>query len=240
VCGRFTQQRPTAELAELFGAEPPVGDPGARYNVAPTQDALVIVEREGDRRLTPYRWGLVPSWATDPTAGSRMFNARSETAPTSPVFRDALARRRCLVPVDGFYEWRREGGRRQPYLLRRRDGLPLALAGLWATWRDPVTGVATRSFAILTTRPNELVGALHDRMPVVLERSAWDRWLATSAPPSDELLGLLAPCPSEVLEAFAVLPLANDVRRDGPELIEPAVNHAGGDPAEAAPTLGLV
>jgi putative SOS response-associated peptidase YedK len=246
VCGRFTQQRPTAELAELFGAETMVDDPGPRYNVAPTQEALVVVERDGERRLTAYRWGLVPVWAERISAGARMFNARAETAPTTPAFRDALGRRRCLVPVDGFYEWRREAGRRQPHLIRRRDGKPLALAGLWATWRDPATGAAIRSFAILTTRPNELVAALHDRMPVILPEDAWDAWLATSGgPPSGELLHLLAPCSSEVLEAFPVRPLVNDVRREGPELVEriEVAEEGSGTPdlsPDPVPTLGLV
>ena len=242
MCGRFTQQRPTAELAELFGAEPLVDDPGPRYNVAPTQDALVVVERDGVRRLTTYRWGLIPFWATAASGGPRTFNARSETAPTSPLFRDALARRRCIVPVDGFYEWRREGGRRQPFLFRRRDGGPLALAGLWASWHDPVTGASTRSFAILTTRPNDLVGMLHDRMPVILEAPAWGRWLA-ALPPSrapGELVGLLEPSPSEVLEAYPVRPLVNDVQLEGPDLIEP--RGAPGEalrPAVPDATLGL-
>ncbi len=240
MCGRFTQQRPTAELAELFDAEPPVEDPGARYNVAPTQDALVVVERDGDRRLIAYRWGLIPPWATALSAGSRMFNARVETAPSSPAFRDAFARRRCLVPVDGFYEWQRTGGRRQPFLFRRRDGRPLALAGLWAVWREPASGAAVRSFAVLTTRPNDLVGAFHDRMPVVLEEDTWDRWLAGAGTPS-ELLGLLAPCSPGVLEAYPVRPLVNDVRLDGPELVEPIGPPVDSvpRPPEPDPTLGL-
>jgi putative SOS response-associated peptidase YedK len=237
MCGRFTQQRSPAELAELFGAEPSVEDPGARYNVAPTQDALVVVERDGDRRLTAYRWGLVPAWASSPAAGSRMFNARAETAATSPAFRDSLRRRRCVVPVDGFYEWRRAGGRRDPFLIRRRDGRPLALAGLWATWRDPATGAATRSFTILTTGPNELVRPLHDRMPVVLEGASWDRWLDTSAAGMEEVDGLLVPCPADLLEAYPVRRLVNDVRNEGVGLVEPAVGDPGNDPSH--PTLDL-
>ena len=137
MCGRFSQQRPASELAEIFSAEPLVDDPGPRYNVAPTDDALVVVQREERRAITAYRWGLIPHWADSAKVGSRMFNARAETLTASPAFRDALRRKRCLVPVDAFYEWRREGEIRQPYTIARADGRPLVLAGLWDGWRDP-------------------------------------------------------------------------------------------------------
>src|SRR5919107_2376616 len=122
MCGRFSQQRPASELAEIFAAEPLADELGARYNVAPTDDALVVVQREERRAITAFRWGLIPHWADGPKAGSRMFNARSETLTVSPAFRDAFRRKRCLVPVDGFYEWRREGARRQPFTIGRADG----------------------------------------------------------------------------------------------------------------------
>jgi putative SOS response-associated peptidase YedK len=227
VCGRFTQERPSADLAELFDAEPLVTDAGGHFNVAPTQDARVVVERDGDRRLTAYRWGLIPTWAADASAGSRMFNARSETAPASPAFRDAFRRRRCLVPVDAFYEWRRDGSRRQPYAIRHRDGSPLALAGLWSTWRDPATDELRRTFAILTTRPNELMAGLHDRMPVILDRQAWPVWLDTVRTDPGELLGLLVPSPADELEAYPVSTLVNSVRNDGPELVRPLEGDPG-------------
>ena len=115
MCGRFTQERPASELAEIFGAEPLVDDPGGHYNVAPTDEALVVVQREDRRAVTAYRWGLIPHWAKEAKVGSRMFNARAETITTSPAFRDAFVRKRCLVPVDSFYEWKREGTVRQPY-----------------------------------------------------------------------------------------------------------------------------
>src|SRR6476620_2373211 len=132
MCGRFTQERPASDLAEIFGAEPLVDDPGQRFNVAPTDEAVVVVQREDRRAITAYRWGLVPHWATDARAGSRMFNARAETITTSPAFREAFRRRRCLVRVDACYEWKRDGTGRQPYLVGRPDGRPLVLAGLWA------------------------------------------------------------------------------------------------------------
>jgi putative SOS response-associated peptidase YedK len=150
--------------------------------------------------------------------GSRMINARAETITASPAFRDAFVRKRCLVPVESFYEWKRDGSIRQPYRIVRRDGMPLALAGLWAGWRDPADDTVRRTFSIVTTTPNEAIAGLHDRMPVVLERETWDRWLDPHPADPAELLGLLAPSNAE-LEVYAVGREVNDVRRDGPELI---------------------
>jgi putative SOS response-associated peptidase YedK len=218
MCGRFTQERPASELAEIFGAEPLVDDPGGHYNVAPTDEALVVVQRDDRRAVTSYRWGLIPHWALAATVGSRMINARAETLTASPAFRDAFVRKRCLVPVDSFYEWKREGTVRQPYRIVRRDGRPLALAGLWAGWRDPAEGSVRRTFSIVTTTPSEAIAGLHDRMPVVVEEDAWDRWLDPQPADPGELLGLLVPSEAD-LEVYPVERLVNDVRRDGPELI---------------------
>jgi putative SOS response-associated peptidase YedK len=221
MCGRFTQERPASELAEIFGAEPLVDDPGARFNIAPTDEALVVVQREERRAITAYRWGLIPHWATDAKIGSRMFNARAETLTSSPAFRDAFRRHRCLVPVDSFYEWKREGTVRQPYRVVRDDRRPLALAGLWAGWRDPATDAVRRTFTIITSRPNEALSDLHDRMPVVIPEATWDRWLDPDPAAAGELLALLEPDDDLDLDVYAVPRLVNDVRRDGPELIEP-------------------
>lgn len=240
MCGRFSQQRPASELAEIFAAEPLADELGARYNVAPTDDALVVVQREDRRAITAYRWGLVPHWATDLRAGSRMFNARAETITTSPAFRDAFRRRRCLVPVDSFYEWKREGSVRQPYNITREDGRPLALAGLWAGWRDPASDpdapVIRRTFTIVTTTPNEAMAGLHDRMPVIIADDAWGRWLDPTPADPGELLALLAPSDEVALRIYAVGRDVNDVRRDGPELVEPLLAAPG--PA-ASDTLGF-
>lgn len=239
MCGRFSQQRPASELAEIFAAEPLADELGARYNVAPTDDAFVVVQREERRAITAYRWGLVPFWSKDLKAGSRMFNARAETLTTSPAFRDAFKRRRCLVPVDAFYEWKREGKVRQPYLIGRDDGRPLALAGLWAGWKDPESDpdapLIRRTFTIVTTTPNDAMADLHDRMPVIVPDDAWDRWLDPTPADPGELMAMLSPSDDIALRIYAVNRDVNDVRRDGPELIEPLV--------EAAPTepgLGLV
>jgi putative SOS response-associated peptidase YedK len=219
MCGRFTQQRPASELAEIFGAEPLVDDPGGHYNVAPTDDALVVVQRDERRGLTAYRWGLIPHWATEARVGSKMINARAETITSSPAFRDAFVRKRCLVPVDSFYEWKREGTVRQPYRIVRRDGRPLALAGLWAGWKDPASDVVRRTFTIVTTTPNEAIAGLHDRMPVIVAEDAWARWLDPSPADPGELIGLLVPSEGVDLDVYAVVRDVNDVRRDGPELI---------------------
>lgn len=242
MCGRFTQQRPASELAEIFAAEPLVDEPGAQFNVAPTDDALVVVQRDDRRAITVYRWGLVPHWSTDLKGGSRMFNARAETLTTSPAFRAAFQRRRCLVPVDSFYEWKREGTVRQPYRVVREDGRPLALAGLWAGWRDPTSDpespIVVRTFTIVTTSPNDALVDLHDRMPVIIPDDAWARWLDPAPADTGELLGLLRPTDEIELRIHAVSRAVNDVRRDGPELIEPLIATAAGDgPTEGQ--LGL-
>jgi putative SOS response-associated peptidase YedK len=220
MCGRFTQERPASELAEIFGAEPLVDDGGGHYNVAPTDEARVVVQRAERRAVTAYRWGLIPHWATAAKVGSRMINARAETITSSPAYRDAFVRKRCLVPVDSFYEWKKDGTVRQPYRVVRRDGRPLALAGLWTGWRDPSTEAVVRTFTIVTTTPNDALADLHDRMPVIVDEDAWDRWLDPAPADPGELLGLLVPSETVDLEVYPVVRAVNDVRRDGPELIE--------------------
>jgi putative SOS response-associated peptidase YedK len=252
VCGRFTQQRPTSELAEIFEAEDLADDPGGRYNVAPTDGAAVVVQRDGRRAVVRYGWGLVPGWAADARGAARAFNARAETVATSPLFRDPFRRRRCLVPVDGFYEWRRTGSTRQPMWIHDQGGGVLVLAGLWTGRREPETGEWRRTFTIVTTGPNSFMREIHDRMPVVLPRDAWTAWLAVpgatvgaadasgpgvgsdvaggSRPPTHaigaertdaELRALLEPRDDIPLSARPVPTLVNNVRNDGPALIEP-------------------
>ena len=190
MCGRFTQERPASELAEIFGAEPLVDDPGAHYNIAPTDEALVVVQREERRAVTAYRWGLIPHWATEAKVGSRMFNARAETLTTARPSATRSSRKRCLVPVDSFYEWKREGTIRQPYrVVRRRrpaagPGRPVGRAG--ATRRPRPCGGRSRSSR---PRPNEALRDLHDRMPVIVPEDAWDRWLDPAPADPGELLG---------------------------------------------------
>jgi putative SOS response-associated peptidase YedK len=220
VCGRFTQQRPTSELAEIFDAENLAADDGGHFNVAPTDEAAVIVQHAERRAVVRYRWGLVPHWAEDARIAARTFNARAETLAVTPAFRGAFRRRRCLVPADSFYEWRREDGVRQPYRILRGDGQPLVLAGLWAGRRDPVDGAIRRTFTIITTTANEAIAVLHDRMPVILPRDAWATWLDAGGADIGELHGLLVPS-EEPLEVYPVVRLVNNVRNDGPELVAP-------------------
>ena len=220
MCGRFTQQRPTAELAALFEAEPLTDDPGGHFNLAPTDPAAVVVERGGRRAITTYAWGLIQPWATDSRRAAGQINARAETVATSGAYRDSFRRRRCIVPADGFYEWQREGSARRPYLIRRRDGAPMALAGLWSGWRDPVTDLVRRTFTIVTTTPNDRIAAVHDRMPVILDPTDWARWLDPTQDDVGELHGLLRPAPPDPLEIVPVSTLVNNVRNDGPELIQ--------------------
>lgn len=228
MCGRFAQQRPASELAERFGAEPLADDLGPRYNVAPTDPALVVVQREDRRAITAYRWGLVPHWASSAAFGSRAFNARAETVASAPAFREAFRRRRCIVPVDAFYEWRRTGRERQPFAFGRTDGGLLALAGLWSGWRDPATGELVRTFAIVTVPAGGVVAELHDRMPAQLAPADWDRWLDPATADAGELHALLHAGPDAALACHPVARLVNDVRNDGPTLLEPIALGAGG------------
>ena len=167
MCGRYTVSNPGEILPELLGHDD-APEMAARYNVAPTQEAPVIVAGEdGSRRVAEMRWGLVPYWTKDPAIGNRAINARSESVADKPVFRDSFKRRRCLVAADGFYEWQKRSGGKQPFLLRLEGGAPFGFAGLWDRWHGP-RGRVLESFTILTTEPNELVAPIHDRMPVVL------------------------------------------------------------------------
>lgn len=221
MCGRFTQQRPTSELARIFDAEDRVAAPGGRYNIAPTTQAAVVVQKDELRAIAAYRWGLIPHWAKDVRVGSRMFNARAETLATSPAFRDALRRRRCIVPADSFYEWRREAKLRQPFRILRTDERPLALAGLWSGWKHPETGELIRSFSIITGPPDDVVRAIHDRMPVILDEREWSTWLDPTIADPGRLQAILQGAPGPKLRAYPVGTLVNNVRFDGPDLIEP-------------------
>lgn len=219
MCGRFTQQRPTAELATIFDAEDLAEHPGQRFNVAPTTEAAVVVQREDRRAIVRYRWGLVPSWSKEPDGGAKAFNARAETLATSGLFREPFRKRRCLVPVDGFYEWRRDASGKQPLWIHDPSGAPLALAGLWSGRQDPESGEWLRTFTIVTTRPNAFMAPIHDRMPVVIRPDAWSRWLDPSPAEPGELRALLEPVEDLPLDARAVSTLVNNVRNNGPELL---------------------
>jgi putative SOS response-associated peptidase YedK len=219
MCGRYTLATPVERLAEEFGLEEAPGGLPPNYNVAPTQEVAAVLAEGGRRRLEVLRWGLVPPWADDPGIGSRMINARSETAPEKPSFRRAFRERRCLIPADGFYEWRRLNGGKQPYYIRVHDGRPFAFAGIWESWEREGPGI--RSCAILTTSANALVGEIHDRMPVILPASSYEAWLDPEAE-REELAALLAPYPDDEMETYPVSRLVNSPQNNDPRCIEPA------------------
>lgn len=222
MCGRFTLTYPDAHLlAEELGV-PVESLPGysPHYNIAPTQEHLIVRIKTETREALPATWGLVNTWAKDGKRAAAQINARSESAERSGAFRDAFSRRRCVVPADGFYEWDRAGKVRQPYRFTRTDGGLLLFAGLHESWQ-PEPGRWQRTFTILTTGPNGVVAPLHDRMPVILDDAAADAWMFPRTPP-EELRGLLRPAPDGSLRATPVSIRVNKVDNDDAALLEPA------------------
>ena len=218
MCGRYTLATPVSKLAEQFGFDDSSVEIPPSYNVAPTQSVAAVLEEGGRRRLEVLRWGLIPPWADDPQIGSRMINARSETVAEKPSYRRAFRERRCLIPADGFYEWQRTNGAKQPYYIHLEDGTPFAFAGLWESWKGDGE---IRSCTILTTGANALVDEIHERMPVIVAPDAYDVWL-DPASERDELTGLLAPYPEEEMEAYPVSRFVNSPSNNDPRCVEPA------------------
>lgn len=231
MCGRTTVTISRYEIAQALGADQVEGaELPSTWNLAPTQDLyLVTSEPPGGRKLQTARWGLVPSWAQSPGIGARLINARAETVAERPAFRAALQVRRCLLPVSGFYEWRRPSpampGHKQPFYFRRRDGRPMVFAGLWELWRD-AQGRPLRSCTIITTTANGTMAPVHRRMPVVLADADWDEWLRPGPIRPERLRQLLAPAPDDLLEVNPVGKSVNDARNDGPDLVSPVAEPA--------------
>lgn len=226
MCGRFVAAASVEEIAEFFAAVPPSEDIAPAYNIAPSSDVEVVVEEPGhERRIDVYRWGLVPVWAKDLGIGNKMSNARSETAGEKNSFKHSLARKRCIVPATGFYEWAAVPGRKtkQPYFIHRVDGAPLAFAGLWAQWKGQLDGKETvvRSCTILTTSANGTVRPLHDRMPVILEPDSFDRWLDPDLTDVSEISSLMVPAANDVVSLYPVSTEVNNARNKGAHLIDP-------------------
>jgi putative SOS response-associated peptidase YedK len=221
MCGRFTLITPDQELAVQFNL-PEVPAMPPRYNIAPTQPvaAVRLNARSGARELAWLHWGLVPSWAQDPAVGSRLINARSETVAEKPAFRAAFQRRRCLVLADGFYEWQKVDGAKQPYYIRLRDGSPFAMAGLWEHWEGG-EGSVIQSCTLLTTEPNLLIQPLHSRMPVLLAAQDYDLWLDPQVQRPERLAPLLRPYPATEMVAYPVSRRVNNPDNDDPHNIEP-------------------
>lgn len=220
MCGRFTLIATGEEIAAHYDLpEAPFVAP--RYNIAPTQPvaAVRLAPDSGEREFTHFQWGLVPSWSKDPSVGSRMINARSETAAEKPSFRSAFKRRRCLIPASGFYEWQKTNGSKQPIYIHAAEGKLLSFAGLWEYWQS-ADGSELATCTILTTGPNDLMEPIHNRMPVVLEPDDYAMWLDPETP-ADQLMHLLRPVESEFLEAYPVSTLVNNPRNEDPAAIEP-------------------
>ena len=221
MCGRYSQHHSVDEIVKQFGVQFITGDRIAeetgRYNIAPTQQVPVIVEN-GGRFLDTMRWGLVPGWAKDLKVGNKMINAQAERVAISPAFKTSLARRRCLIPADGFYEWL-SGTKKQPIYFRRRDHGLFAFAGLWDTWRSP-EGEEIRSCTVITTEPNELVAPVHNRMPVILDGATADAWLDTGGTPAATAQTLLGPYDASLMESLPVSTRVGSPREQGADLIE--------------------
>jgi putative SOS response-associated peptidase YedK len=243
VCGRYAATKDPASLAAEFDAVDATGDeaPNADYNVAPTKSVVAVVDRhprdaggEPDpaavqRSLRVMRWGFVPHWAKDKSIGSRMINARADSAAAKPAFRTSMKKRRCLIPADGWYEWRRDGKAKQPFYMTRPDGHSLAFAGLWSTWHAKDADADAPPLvtcAVLTTDATGQLTGVHDRMPVVLPESAWADWLN---PDAEDATGLLEHPDLPLLERLELRPVGtavNNVRNNGPDLLKPAEDAA--------------
>ena len=230
MCGRYASSRDASDLVDAFQVdETPEQVLPPSWNVAPTDPVYVVLQRDGVRTLRVVRWGLVPSWSRDAKGAARLINARRETVAAKPAFRAAYARRRCLVPADGYYEWQREGTRTQPWFLTPRDGQPLAMAGLYEVWsREDDERLWTCT--VVTTEAADDLGHVHGRTPLLVPRTAWSRWLDPEvAEPGEDLLVPAAP---GVLDAWPVSSAVGDVRTNRPDLVVPVPQ-----PAPAAPRL---
>ena len=221
MCGRYAAAKDVAALVEQFEvARPPDETLPPDYNVAPSKQVYMVVDREADdevqRQLRTAKWGLVPSWAKDPKIGNRMINARIETAAEKPSFRRAWAKRRCLLPADGSYEWYAGEGPKQPFFIHRTDGESLAMAGLFEFWKDGEDWLVT--CCVLTTSATDELGRIHDRMPVLVPRENWGAWLDPQHAPA---IDMTVPAMSTGLEAYPVSTEVNSVKHNGPHLLDP-------------------
>lgn len=220
MCGRFALKTPTSELASRFKLDETV-DIAPRYNISPgTEIPTIRHSPEGKRVMHLLRWGLVPHWAKDPSIGAKLSNARGETVAEKPSFRDAFKRRRCLIPADGFYEWKAEGRQKQPYFFSMKSGEPFALGGVWESWRAP-DGSILRTCCLITTGPNEIMLPVHDRMPVIVSPDDYAAWLTGEA---DDALELIRPYPTDGMQTWAVSKRVSRSGEEGSDLVLPESN----------------
>jgi putative SOS response-associated peptidase YedK len=232
MCGRYVITSSPAAIRALFGyPEQPNFPP--RYNVAPTQPIPIVRLVDGKRQFVLMRWGLIPAWVKDPKQFSLLINARADSVVDKPAFRAAMRRRRCLIPADGFYEWRDIGGRKQPYFVRLKKSGPFGFAGLWETWTGP-NGEEIDTAAIVTTEANRMLSVIHGRMPVILPPEAFDLWLDCAHVGPDTAAALLLPARDDLVDAYAISPAVNRVANDSEALVAP-LNAAESSAAAAAP-----
>jgi putative SOS response-associated peptidase YedK len=231
MCGRYTIVSSPETIRRLFGySEQPNFPP--RYNIAPTQPVPIVRWIEGARHFALVRWGLIPSWVKDPKTFTLLINARGESVNEKPAFRNAMKRRRCLFPADGFYEWKAEGGVKRPYYAHSAGGAPVAFAGLWETWTGP-NGEELDTAAIITTDANRTLGAIHHRMPAIVPPEAFDLWLDTGRVDAATAAALIAPAPEGVMRVHEVSTAVNRTANDSPALIEPVAG-ARAEPEKTA------
>ena len=226
MCGRYTLIL-LNDLRKIFNWISPPEDGQPRYNIAPTQPVLIAANDApaGRFKFDFALWGLIPSWAKDPSIGNRMINARAETLAEKPAFRGALKRRRCLIPADGFYEWRKEpDGSKTPIYIRLKSHEPFAFAGLWEDWHDPTGGGSqSRSCTIITTRPNEMTASIHDRMPAIVPPERQKLWLSPGELSAADLDAILGPYPAEAMEAYPVSKTVNSPRNEMAACVTPLI-----------------
>jgi putative SOS response-associated peptidase YedK len=219
MCGRYTLRTPIDVLAEGFEIQEYPSSITPNYNVAPTQEVAAVVEENEMRKLEMFHWGLIPSWAKDPSIGNKMINARAETVSEKPSFRSAFKKRRCLILADGFYEWQKTDDGKQPYHIKMQDDSPFAFAGLWEIWKDEEE---IRSCTIITTAANDLMDEIHHRMPVILPPDDYDMWLDPDFDENEPLTSLLKPYSSDKMEAYIVSRRVNKPSNNEPSVVEPA------------------
>lgn len=221
MCGRFTLTVNPAELKEAFENYAFPTQFAPRFNIAPTQPVLAI-PNDAKNSADFFMWGLIPSWAKDPGIGNKLINARGETIAEKPSFRGSFKYKRCIIPADGFYEWKAQHGEKTktPYFIHMKDRQPFALAGLWDEWNSP-DGSTVRTCTIITTEPNELMSTLHNRMPVILDAQDYDRWLDPAPQTPENLLHLIKPFPADRMSAYPVSTLVNKPSNDRPECVVP-------------------
>ncbi len=222
MCGRFVMVSPSYVISEVFCLKEEPQDLLPSYNITPGQSVYAVLrdERNVTNRLARFRWGLVPSWAKDPSVGNRMINARAESVAERPSFKEAFRDRRCLVVADGFYEWQKTGRTKTPFFVRLKSGRPFGMAGLYETWVSPA-GKILRTCTIITTRANDLLSPIHDRMPAIVLREKQAPWLDRSVRDKKDLIDILKPFPPEEMDAYRVSGAVNSPLNDNPELILP-------------------